>query len=148
MRAMTTQRILAGALALVMTLGISPALAQQATGTIGGKATDEAKVPYSDYAVQLRDVTTGQVVSTRPLNTAGQFSFAGVTLSRPYLVELFHTKERRVICTEGPYTLTATAASKPDVSINCGKAPAALWLILAGAGAAAAVAVATRSASR
>lgn len=136
------------AVALVLGLGVSTAASQQATGTIGGKATDEARQPYSDYAVQLRDVGTGQVTTTRPLDQQGTFSFTGVGLTRPYLVELFHTKERRVICTEGPFTLTATQTTKADVSISCGKAPAALWVLLAGAGAAAAIAVAARSVSR
>jgi hypothetical protein len=131
-------------------LAIVPVAAQQTqtTGVLGGKATDEVKAPYTDYAVQLRDVTSGQVVQTRPLDTLGQFSFTAVGLARPYLVELFNQKERRVVCTEGPYTLTTTAPTKADVSISCGKPPAALWLLLAGAGAAAAVAVAARSVSR
>jgi hypothetical protein len=136
------------AFVLALGLGVSTAASQQANGTISGKATDEARQPYSDYAVQLRDVTTGQVTTTRPLDQQGLFSFTGVALTRPYLVELFHTKERRVICTEGPVTLTATQTLKSDVSINCGKAPAALWVLLAGAGAAAAIAVAARSVSR
>ena len=72
---MTTPRIVAGLLAVVMTVGSAPALAQQAMGAIGGKAADEAKKPYSDYVVQLRDVTSGQVVSTKPLDPQGQFGF-------------------------------------------------------------------------
>ena len=119
-----------------------------AQGTLAGKATDEAREPYTDYAVQVRDVATGQVVVTRTLTPQGLFNFTELALAKPYLVELFHQKERRVICTEGPYTLTATASSKHDVDIKCGKTPAALWLLVAGAGAAAAVAVATRSVSR
>jgi len=146
--AMTTKRRMSLAIAFAMTLAISPVWVQQASGTLGGKATDEAKVPYTDYAVQVRDVATGQVVHTQPLTQQGQFNFTGVALAKPYLVELFHQKERRVICTEGPYTLTSTTPAKADVNISCGKAPAALWLLLAGAGAAAAVAVATRSVSR
>ena len=146
---MTMQRMLA--VVFVTALATSPVWAQQqpaTNGSIGGKATDEAKAPYTDYAVQLRDVSTGQVTQTKALGAQGEFTFTGVTLAKPYLVELFHQKERRVVCTEGPFTLTATAVNKGDVSISCGKAPAALWLLLAGAGAAAAVAVATRSVSR
>lgn len=139
---------LAGALALVMAVGIAPVLAQQASGTMSGKVTDGAKQPYSDYAVQLRDAATGQIVNAKPLNPAGRFSFAGVTLSRPYLVELVQTKEKRVVCTEGPYSLTSSLTSKTDVNINCGRVPAALWVLAASAGAAAAIAVATRSVSR
>lgn len=143
---MTLQRILAVALAISLSVG--PVFARQAPGTLGGKATDEARQPYSDYAVQVRDVATGQVVQTKQLSDQGLFSFAGIPLSKPYLIELFHQKERRVICTEGPFTLNPATPAKTDVSISCGKVPAALWLLLAGAGAAAAVAVATRSVSR
>lgn len=145
---MRIQRIVASALAFVMAIGAAPALAQQTAGTIAGKAVDEAKQPYSDFAVQLRDVVSGQVVNTLPLNVQGQFSFTGVGLSKTYLVELVRVKEKKIVCTEGPYSLTSAVTSKTDVNISCGKVPAAIWLLAAGAGAAAAVAVATRSASR
>jgi hypothetical protein len=146
---MKSRRVLAVALAVVMTVGVSPALAQQTAGLISGRATEEAKQPYSDYAVQLRDAATGQVVGTQPLSAQGQFSFSGVEMSRRYLVELFNTRENRVVCTEGPYMLSTPALpSKTDVNIDCGRTPAALWLLAAGAGAAAAIAVATRSVSQ
>ena len=143
-----SHRVISAAVVLALAGPLVPIQAQQASGVIGGKATDEARQPYSDYAVQLRDVTTGQVVSNKALDVQGLFTFNDVTVGRPFLVELFQTKERRIICTEGPFTLTATLPSKTDVSISCGKAPAALWILLAGAGAAAAIAVAARSVSR
>lgn len=143
---MTLRRALA--LSVAVALASGPVLARQVPGTLGGKATSEVKPPYSDYAVQVRDVTTGQVVQTRQLSEQGQFSFSGIPLSKPYLIELFNQKERRVMCTEGPFTLNPTTPAKTDINISCGKAPAAVWLLLAGAGAAAAVAVATRSVSR
>jgi hypothetical protein len=145
---MRTQRFVASILVVIIGLGAVPALAQQVAGTIAGKASDEAKQPYSDYAVQLRDVASGQVVNTLPLNLQGQFSFTGVALTNRYLVELVRVKEKKIVCTEGPYSLTTTMTSKTDVNISCGKVPAAIWLLAAGAGAAAAVAVATRSTSR
>jgi hypothetical protein len=43
---------------------------------------------------------------------------------------------------------TPALPSKTDVNIDCGRTPAALWLLAAGAGAAAAIAVATRSVSQ
>jgi hypothetical protein len=136
-------------LAAAIAVGVSPAMAQQSAGIISGKATDEAKQPYSDYAVQLRDAASGAVVGTQPLNAQGQFSFSGVELSRRFLVELLNTRENRVVCTEGPYMLSTPAMpSKTDVNIDCGGPPAALWLLAAGAGAAAAIAVATRSVSQ
>jgi hypothetical protein len=144
---MSIRRTIASALVAVLALGSIPATAQQ-SGALAGQADDEAKQPYSDYAVQVRDVGTGQVVNTRSLDAKGGFSFSGLTLSRAYLVELVRIKEKRIVCTEGPFTLSPTTASKLDVNISCGKVPAAIWLLAAGAGAAAAVAVATRSTSR
>src|SRR5262245_52661953 len=85
---MATRRILAAGLAGLRAFGMSPALAQQANGVLAGKATDEAKQPYSDYAVQLRDAVSGQVVTMSPLTQQGQFSFKSVPLSRKFLVEL------------------------------------------------------------
>jgi len=139
-----------------MALGTVPAMAQQAAqttpagnGVIAGRATDEAKQPYSDYAVQLRDAATGRVVTAQPLNAQGQFGFSGLELSRRYLVELFNTRENKLVCTEGPYYLSSpTMVSKNDVNVDCGKAPAALWLLVAGAGTAGAIAIVTRSVSQ
>lgn len=147
---MSIRRSLALALALGLAGGTLPIVlsaAPQDNGVIAGKATDEAKKPYSDYTVRLRDVVTGQIATTVPLNAQGRFSFSAVALSTRYLVELFSTKQNKVVCTEGPYTLTTNAVSKTDVNINCGTNPAAWWLAAAG-GAAALIAVAVRSASR
>ena len=144
---MATRRFLAAGLAALLTIGVSPALAQQATGTIAGKATDEARQPYSDYSVQLRDAASGQIAGTAQLNGQGQFSFGDLQLSRRFLVELYNTRESKVVCTEGPYVLAPGATSRTDVNIDCGKAPAALWLLAAGAGTAAAIALATNSTS-
>ena len=145
---MTVQRFVAGTLVAVMALGSTPAFAaRQAPGVIAGKATDEAKQPYSDYAVQLRDVATGLVISTKPLDVKGEFSFTGVPIAR-YLVELVQIEKKKIVCTEGPYALTAPAPSKPDVNVKCGKVPVAIWLVAAGAGAGVAVAIATQSTSK
>lgn len=148
---MNAQRTVALALAVVMAAGTS-IVAQQGVaatrGVLAGRATDEARQPYSDYAVQVRDAATGQVVGTQPLNTQGQFSFAGMENARRYLVELYRVRENRVMCTEGPFVLSSALPSKVDVNIECGRAPAALWLLAAGAGAAAFIGIATRSASQ
>ena len=146
---MRTQRFVASVLVMAMAFGSLSATARQSqNGVLAGKATDEAKQPYSNYAIQLRDVGTGQVVSTKALDNQGTFSFGDLTLARAYLVELVQIKEKRIVCTEGPFTLTQTVGSKLDVNVSCGKVPAAIWLIAAGAGAAAAIAIATRSNSR
>jgi hypothetical protein len=134
-------------LALAVAVAPTALLAQQSAGVLSGKATDEAKKPYTDYTVQLRDAATGQIVTTSPLNDQGLFAFANLALGKRYLVEL--TKQSKVVCTEGPFALASpNLVSKTDVNIDCGKPPAALWLLAAGAGTAAVIAVAARSGSR
>ena len=151
---MSLQRTVALALSVALTAGAGSVLAQaaaqgQAVGQISGKATDEAKKPYADYAVQLRDALTGQLVSTVPLNQEGRFSFSELPLTKRYLVELFQVKQNKIVCTEGPYALTPPARiSKTDVNINCGTNPAMYWLVIASAGTAAAVALGVRSAKQ
>jgi hypothetical protein len=144
---LTTRRLLAGWLAV--TLGISPVLAQDALGTISGRAVDEARQPYANFSVQLRDVANGQVVQTVPLTAQGLFSAGQLTLAKRYLVELVDLRARKVVCSEGPYLLSGPdAITRNDVNIDCGASPAALWLILAGAGTATAIAVTEASPSR
>jgi hypothetical protein len=132
-----------------MAVGAAPMMAQQAAGVLGGTATDEARAPFTDFSVQLRNPSTGQVVATQPLTEKGLFSFNNVELNQRLLVELVNLKQNKIVCTEGPFMLTAPAlTNKSDVSIDCGQPTAALWLLTAGAGAAAAIAIGTRSASR
>lgn len=150
---MAIQKICSAALALVLTAGMSPLAAQQAaaqpaaTGSIAGRATDEARRPYTNYVVQLRDADTGQIVSTVPLDTQGRYQFANVPLQRHFLVELYNVRDREMICTEGPQTLTQDAAERNDLNVDCGATPAALWLLTAAAGAVAATGIVTQSAS-
>ena len=145
---MITRRVLAVVLMFFMAVGAAPmTMAQQAAGVLGGKATDEARKPYTDFSVQLRNPVTGQVVATQPLTPTGLFNFNNVELNQRMLVEL--VKENKVVCTEGPFTLSAPAlTTKTDVNIDCRKQPVAQWLLLAAAGAAGAVALGTRSASQ
>jgi hypothetical protein len=146
---MITRRVVAGVTALFLAVGAAPMMAQQAAGVLGGKATDEARKPYTDYSVQLRNPVNGQVVATRPLTAQGQFTFSDVALNQKMLVELVNLKQNKVVCTEGPFTLSAPAlTSKTDVNIDCGKPPMSAWLLAAGAGAASAVALGRRSADR
>jgi hypothetical protein len=144
---MAPQRFLAAGLAALMMCGVSPALAQQANGSIAGKATDEARKPYSDYSIQLRDAVSGQIAGTVALTTEGRFTFNQLPFTKRFLVELYNIKQNKVVCTEGPYVLATGSPTKADVNIDCGKAPAALWLLAAGAGTAAAIALATNSTS-
>ena len=131
---MTMRRVLAGTLALVLAVGTVPVLAQQAvTGVISGRATDEVDAPFEDYRVQLRSVQTGLVVATEPLTAQGLFSFSGVAMTTPHVVELVDIGDNDIVCTEGPFTLTApNQTSRTGVSIKCGGSAA--WLLLAAAG--------------
>ena len=145
---MAIRRVLTIALATVMAIGVTPSFAQQANGIISGSADDEAKKPYSDFSVQLRDAATGQIAKTAQLSPVGQFSFENVDVSRRLLVELVNVKDKNVVCTEGPYVLTPAQMSKTNVNIDCGVKPTALWILAAGAGAAAAIALADESPSQ
>jgi hypothetical protein len=146
---MTSQRLLAAALALC-TAGVPAVLlAQQTHGVIAGRAGNQFSDRYADYTVQLRNVATGQPVLAQPLDQYGRFSFPNLALNQRYLVELYRTPQYSLVCTEGPFRLVPeTLPQKTDVTIECGKAPAILWLLLAGAGTASAVAVNTASPSR
>ncbi len=139
-------RVVAALLVVCLAAGVQPAFGQAAPGTIAGKATDEAKKPYADYVVQLRDVASGVVANTQPLDPQGQFSFLKSTVPGTYLIELVQVKEKKIVCTEGPYALTTAVPSRLDVNVSCGKAPLALWLLAAGA--AAAIVIVKRSNSK
>lgn len=142
---MGIQRLVAAAVALTLLVGAGPAGGQSLAGAVAGKASDEAKKPYADYVVQLRDVTSGAVVNTQRLSPQGQFAFENVAVPRTYLVELVQERQKKIVCTEGPYTLSLAASRRLDVNISCGRVPAAAWLLM---GAVAAVALTTRSASQ
>jgi hypothetical protein len=145
---MSIRSSIALSLVTALTLGSVPAVVNvaaqtQGNGAISGKATDEVKKP-ADFKVQLRDVVSGQIVSTSPLDPQVRFSFGNLALSQRYLVELVKLSNNKVVCTEGPYVLTSTMLAKNDVNINCGTNPSSWWFLAAG-GAAAAVALGVRS---
>jgi len=147
--ASSRSRFCALALVFVFTVGLSPMAAQQAavTGIIAGRATDEARRPYANYIVQLRDADTGQIVTTVPLDSQGRYRFVDLPLERHFLIELYNVRDREMICTEGPQTLTPNANERNDLNIDCGATPAALWLLMAAVGAVAATGVVTQSGS-
>jgi len=146
---MTTRKAIAVTLMFAMTAVTVPSLtaAPQANGILGGTAINEAQKPYTDYRVDLRDVATMQIVATKMLDAQGNFSFGTRTPAKKDKVELFNIKENKVVCEEGPYTLTASALTKSDVDINCGRNPA-VYFITAAAVAAAAIALGVRSKSQ
>lgn len=130
---MKNKRFVAIALALTLAGSAVPTalLAQQST-SLAGTAKDEAKKPYTDYTVRARDVKAGTISGTIPLTSDGGFSLAGLSTLN-YLVELVN-KDGKVVCTEGPFDLSKQAI-KSDVVIDCGKIPAAWWLVGAAAAA-------------
>jgi hypothetical protein len=135
---MKTQRIVAIAVAFSLASAAAETAllaAGQQTATIAGTAKDEAKKPYADYTVRARDVSTGMIAGNVPLNTDGNFSLPDLSSSK-YLVELVLHKNNKdkVVCTEGPFDLTQQML-KNDVVIDCGKVPAAWWLLGAAAAA-------------
>ena len=129
---MKKQRIVAIAVAFALAGGTAQTAllaAGQQTATIAGTAKDEAKQPYADYSVRARDVTSGMIAGTTPLTTNATFTLPDLSSSR-YMVELVQHKNNqdKVICTEGPFDLTQQML-KNDVVIDCGKVPAAWWLL-------------------
>ena len=99
-------RILLVSAAFLLAVTGATVMAQQ--GVLSGSAAKEAKPP-SDFRVQLRDPATGAIVGTpASLDAAARFSFTGLETNRRYLVELYSTRENRVKCTEGPYSLSTT----------------------------------------
>lgn len=109
--------------------------AGQQTATIAGTAKDEAKGNLANYTVRARDVGTGMIAGTSPLTTNATFTLPDLSSSR-YLVELVRheNNQDKVVCTEGPFDLTQQML-KNDVVIDCGKVPAAWWLLGAAAAA-------------
>jgi hypothetical protein len=123
-------RMMAIGVAFAMATGAAQLLAQSAS--IGGTAKDEAKKPYTDYTVRARDLSQGSIASTTALDTSGNFALPNLANTK-YLVELVN-HDGKVVCTEGPFDLSARAY-KNDVVIDCNKVPVAWWLLGAAAAA-------------
>jgi hypothetical protein len=151
---MKSNRFVAVAVAFALANGAAQTAlfaAGQQTATIAGTAKDEAKKPYTDYSVRARDLAAGTVTPATPLNAVGNFALPDLS-SAKYLVELLKTEKNgqiKVVCTEGPFDLTQQML-KNDVVIDCGKLPAAWWLLgaAAAAGITAGVVAATASPSQ
>jgi hypothetical protein len=112
------------AVALVWAGSHTALLAQSVV--IGGTARPEARKPYPDYTVRARETQQGQIAGTATLDVEGAFSLSSLT-SAKYVLELIN-KDGKVVCTEGPFDMTSQP-SKVDVVIDCGKVPAAWWII-------------------
>lgn len=121
------------------------AAGESGMGLLNGRITDDSKRPFLDYAVQLRDASSGKVFLTAPVNGQGQFAFKDVPLSKRYLVELVRAKSSSVLCTSGPYSASGDPKTATPVRLGCGRPPAAYWVLAAAAGTAGFYALANRS---
>jgi hypothetical protein len=134
---MRTRRIVAWtvavALATMSGAGQTAVRAGANGGSLSGTAKDEAKKPYRDYTVRARDVRQGTIATSKLLDTEAKFALGELQPAR-YLVELVN-KDGKVVCTEGPFTLTAQNLTKNDINISCNHVPAAWWLLGAAAAA-------------
>ena len=119
------------------------------TGVLNGRARAGAK-RLADYAVQLRDAQTGKVLTIVSIDEEGVFVAKEVPVSKPYLLELVRTtaKDHPVLCTAGPYTVAPDPKVKTNARLDCGRAPAAFWVLAAAAGTAGFTSFVTRSASQ
>lgn len=130
---MKNERFVAIALAFTLaSTAVPTALMAQQSTSLAGTAKDEAKKPFTEYSVRARDVKAGSIAGTIPLDAQGGFSLTGLSTNN-YLVELLN-KDGKVVCTEGPFDLSKQAI-KSDVIVDCGKIPAAWWLVGAAAAA-------------
>ena len=145
---MRLRRGLAVVLAALLAVGSSALFAGTQSGPLAGRVTDPSKKPFSDYAAQLRDVSSGKLVASAPVDPSGAFIFKDVPVGKPYLLELVKAKNSAVLCTAGPYAVAPDPKQTPNVRLGCGRAPAANWVLAAAAGTAGFVAFVTHSASQ
>ena len=117
-------------------IGSWPALAAagQQTVSVSGTARKEAKRPYTNYTVRARQVDTGQIAASTPLDGSGDFIFTGMTPAS-YLMELVDG-QNKVVCTAGPFPATNALAG---ISIDCHRREPPAALLLLGAAAAAGI---------
>ena len=135
---MLMRQVTALTIAVVLACLAPLAFAQQ-SGQIAGSAKDEAKKPYTDYEVRARVVTNGTVAAKTQLDATSKFLLRDLS-NEKYLVELFDSKKKAVVCTEGPFALTPDTPSKMNVNIKCGiKTSTYVLAAAAAAGIAAAV---------
>ena len=132
---MKSNRVVALAVAFALASGTAQtalSAAAQQTATIAGTAKDEAKKPYDQNKVQAVGENGQPVGQPVALNDQGNFSIPNLS-SAKYVVQLLD-KNGKIVCTEGPFDLTHQML-KNDVVIDCGKVPAAWWLLGAAAAA-------------
>ena len=149
-RELSVQRIVAAGLCWLLAIGVPfTAVAREMTGILNGRARTSAR-RLIDYAVQLRDAQTGKILTTVAIDPEGGFVAKEVPVSTPYLLELIrtNTKQNSIVCTAGPYTVPPDPKVKTNARLDCGRAPAAYWVLAAAAGTAGFTSFVTRSASQ
>ena len=146
----SVKQSVAASLCALMAVGVPLTSASpEMTGVLNGRARAGAK-RLSDYAVQLRDAQTGRVLTIVSIDEEGLFVAKDVPVSKPYLLELIRTTatDHPVLCTAGPYTVAPDPKVKTNARLDCGRAPAAFWVLAAAAGTAGFTSFVTRSASQ
>jgi len=108
----TMKRILALALTFAVTLSGSSLFAagarMQQNGSIAGTATSQTGEALPNVTVQLRDLSTGQVVQTKTTNDKGEYAFEALPAGN-YAVEAVNAAGQ-VIGTSASISLTAGQA--------------------------------------
>jgi len=155
------RRISSIVIAAAMTFSSSPLFAARAgghgdlpTGMISGTTTGSGGQAVHNATVQLRDLTTGQLVGSSTSNGAGQFTFTGLNAGN-YAVELVNAAgeivatSASIVVGEGAsvtgFTITAPAsmAGEEGAKGTHGKGTAVIVTTIAAAsGVAALIAVA------
>ena len=101
---------------VIMFVMTSATVSAQTVGQISGVATMPGKGTVAGATVQLRDLTTKQVVGTAKTNASGQFVFI-VDHAGTFIVEILN-EEGAVVGTTAPIALTPGAMSVSAVSVS------------------------------
>jgi hypothetical protein len=156
------RRVIAIALSSALVLQAAPLLAasaagaaagqeQAVTGVLNGTAQTSTGQTLSNYAVQARNLQTGQIAGTSTSNAAGGFSFGGLNPGN-YVVELVNSSgtvvgssasiavAAGVVPAAAAATVTVTLAATEAIAGVAGAAAAGT--AAAGAGAAAGISTA------
>jgi hypothetical protein len=135
---------------VLLALGVpSMTAAGDVMGVLNGRVKADSR-HLTDYAVQLRDAVTGKLLKTVAVDPQGLFAAKDVPVGKPYLLELIRAsaKNSPLVCTAGPYQVSPDPKVKTNARLDCGRLPAAFWVLAAAAGVAGSAAVMTRSASQ
>jgi hypothetical protein len=128
-------RVLTALIAVAISLTSADAIAARpgqaaSSSSVSGTASDASGRALSNAGVQLRNVSTGQLAGSATTNTAGQFSFAGLTPGS-YVVEVTNTAGQ-IVGTSGSLAVSAgVAVTSVGVTTGTGAAAAAATTVAA-----------------